>query len=245
MFAGKTILVVFLMTLLLLLAPGHASDSPGSVFIRTPSILPGSILYPAKLSLEHFSVAFSFSGEARASRILFLADGRLSEINALLALNRTEGLQKILAEYTFLLDSYYQLPVTETDFSRHARNIQILEDYVDKSVISEANRLTFSIIVASIRRAASKVGTISPRDSLFSSARLDAERDLRVAEKAVEELGFFSEREASSANETLRTAETLLEAGECVSASLISRKVYSEASARIAFFREPTGSLNR
>lgn len=236
MFSGKALFSLALLAALL--APALSSDSPGAIFLSRPAILPGNPLYGLKVSFEHISIAFSFSDGAKASRILRLADVRLSEIGALLALNRTDGLQETLAEYNFLLDSYYLLPSLDADFSRHARNLELLEDSVDKSGISEENRLTFSIFLSSARRSASRVGKLAPRQSFSSSARLDAERDLMAARASVEELEFFSSSEAAAANGTLRTAEILLREGEYVSASMISRQVYSESSGRISILRE-------
>lgn len=218
--------VVFIFSIALAGFSLQREPSPGEVFQALPKILPESPFYSLKISAEHFSLAFSFPSQAKSKKTLSLADGRLSEIATLFSLNRTDGLDFVIEEYKFLMEEYEKLPVSPKEFSRHARNIKILEDRIENDSPSENFRLAFSIVAISIRKMASSRGFVEPRESFSSSARLDAEIALASARELSDRLG---EKAPESLSSSLHSAQILFREGEYFSSSSISRQVSREA----------------
>ncbi len=216
-----------------------ATSSPGEIFRKTPRILPGEILYSPKIAIEHLSIALSLD---RAEKCLDLMDVRLAEFSAMVWLNRTAGIERLLSEYSFLSETYRTFPEKPDSFSRHARNLEILSDTLSegKTALREEDRLVFSSVLRSISRKASLAGKIVERASFFSPLRLEAERNLAIAQEFLSEQEFLSSSSLPEKRASLRTAEILLREGEYLSSSIVSLELL-ESSRDPAFQR--LGSL--
>jgi hypothetical protein len=217
---------------------------PASGKITTPT----SLFYGAKITFEHIQLAFTFGDEAKAIAILGKADERISEIEALFLENRTEKTGPVEREYSFLINTYSQLPKSarvEGRFGKHVEKIDSLENSIGlSSGAPERQKIYFIVVLSSMRSQAATVGVVplSKQESL--SERILAER---AVEDAAGEIASFAKLnpekspDALIANETLSSARKLLESRDYIAARAIAEGVAQNIrSLRIALNQTET-----
>lgn len=87
------VLITIAISVILLVSTAKAEELP------SPRILPDHPFYPVKTFLEKVRLWLTFDSEAKARFRIFLAEQRLAELNAMIAKNKWQYVEKLKEEY--------------------------------------------------------------------------------------------------------------------------------------------------